>query len=144
MELMELMETLFMEVNAITTFDTLKHYKQELLKHMIIEKNKIEINNEAIRPILLYMNCSCLNKIGDKTSIIQKNGLDLFKQKNKDYGQSYKICGIVGILVRMIDKLNRLENLEKVQYYQVNESYKDTLIDLHNYSLLGIICLDTQ
>ena len=39
---------------------------------------------------------------------VQEEGLELFKQKNKDYGDAFATYGTVGVLVRMGDKISRL------------------------------------
>lgn len=139
------MEQLFIEVRdiKIKEFKSLSEFKEDLFEYMKIQKDKIEVEGDKIRTILLYMNRRCLIDMVEDICLVQKNGLELFKKKNKDYGESYKKCGIIGILVRIIDKINRLENLNKIDKYEVNdESYQDTLIDLHNYTLLGIMCID--
>ena len=36
---------------------------------------------------------------------IQNKGLELFKKKNKDYGDAFAKYGIIGIIVRLQDKI---------------------------------------
>ena len=74
---------------------------------------------------------------------IQKEGFELFQKKNKDYGESYKQFGYLGILVRLQDKINRClsVNENKIECIR-SESLRDTLIDMHNYSALAIMLLD--
>ena len=67
----------------------------------------------------------------------------LFDKKNKDYGDAFAEYGVIGVLVRMGDKIKRLQNIEKNQITLVNdEKMKDTLIDLHNYAAMAIMLLD--
>lgn len=74
---------------------------------------------------------------------IQKEGLNLFTQKNKDYGDSFATFGPIGVIIRMQDKINRLANISKTNITFVqSESLRDTLIDLHNYSAMAIMLLD--
>lgn len=74
---------------------------------------------------------------------IQKQGYELFTKKNADYGDAFATYGAVGVLVRIGDKLQRLSSIEKNKVVLVNdESLRDTLIDLHNYSAMAIMCLD--
>ena len=74
---------------------------------------------------------------------VQKEGLELFKKKNQDYGDAFAEYGPIGVLVRMGDKIKRLQNIEKNQIILVNdEKMKDTLIDLHNYAAMAIMLLD--
>ena len=74
---------------------------------------------------------------------VQKEGLELFKRKNADYGDAFANYGVVGVLVRMGDKISRLQSITTKSVSLVNtESLRDTLIDLHNYSAMAIMLLD--
>ena len=74
---------------------------------------------------------------------IQKECLELFKKKNQDYGDAFANYGIVGVLVRMGDKISRLQSITKNGITLINtESLRDTLIDLHNYSAMATMLLD--
>ena len=74
---------------------------------------------------------------------VQKEGLELFKKKNADYGDAFANYGVVGVLVRMGDKISRLQSITTKSVSLVNsESLRDTLIDLHNYSAMAIMLLD--
>jgi hypothetical protein len=76
---------------------------------------------------------------------IQKEGLELFKKKNQDYGNAFALYGPVGVLVRMGDKIARLQSISNKGITLVNnESLRDTLIDLHNYSAMAIMLLDKK
>lgn len=74
---------------------------------------------------------------------VQEEALQLFSKKNKDYGDSFATFGSIGVIMRMGDKLHRLMSIEKNKITLVNdESIRDTLIDLHNYSAMAIMLLD--
>ena len=74
---------------------------------------------------------------------IQKQAFELFSKKNADYGDAFATYGAVGVLVRIGDKLQRLSSIEKNKVVLVDdESLRDTLIDLHNYSAMAIMCMD--
>ena len=68
---------------------------------------------------------------------------EIYQKKNHDYGDSvhdtYEKYGLVSFLVRMQDKLNRLNTLSKNDAQVRSESIEDTLLDLANYALLAII-----
>ena len=75
--------------------------------------------------------------------LVQQEGLELFKKKNADYGDAFANYGVIGVLVRMGDKISRLQSITTKQISLVNtESLRDTLIDLHNYSAIAIMLLD--
>lgn len=67
---------------------------------------------------------------------------ELYKAKNADYGNSFtKVRDTVpnAILVRLMDKMNRLEKLMTKGYRQVqDEKIEDTLRDLANYAIMEL------
>ena len=74
---------------------------------------------------------------------VQNEGLELFKKKNQDYGDAFAEFGVIGVLVRMGDKIKRLQSIEQNKIALVDdEKMRDTLIDLHNYSAMAIMLLD--
>ena len=76
---------------------------------------------------------------------VQAEGLALFEKKNKDYGDAFATYGPVGVLVRIGDKLSRLQSISKSGVQMVNdESIRDTLIDLHNYAAMAIMLMDEK
>lgn len=80
-----------------------------------------------------------------KMKQVQKEGLDLFIKKNADYGDAYKTYGPIGVLVRIGDKINRLSTITNNSISIIKtESLRDTLIDLHNYSAMAIMLLDSR
>ena len=71
---------------------------------------------------------------------VQKEGLELFKKKNKDYGDAFATYGPIGVLVRIGDKIQRLLSISKSGITLVNdESMYDTLLDFHNYSAMAMM-----
>ena len=74
---------------------------------------------------------------------VYQEARELFINKNKDYGDAFASYGPIGVLVRMGDKTRRLSSIEKNKIINVNdESIRDTLIDLHNYSAMAIMLMD--
>ena len=73
---------------------------------------------------------------------IQQNALELFRKKNKDYGDAFAKFGVIGVLMRIEDKLQRGISITKNQIHLVNdESLEDTLIDLHNYAAMALMLI---
>ena len=75
--------------------------------------------------------------------------LEVYKAKNKDYGdsfsKSFEEFGLIATVVRMNDKMNRIKSLSKKGDRQVKgESLRDSLMDLTNYALMTVIELDQQ
>ena len=76
---------------------------------------------------------------------IQLEGLELFTKKNIDYGDAFAKFGIIGVLMRIEDKIQRSISITKNGAYLVNdEGIRDTLLDLHNYSAMALMLLDEQ
>jgi len=74
---------------------------------------------------------------------VQTEALDLFRRKNQDYGDAFAKYGPIGVLLRMNDKVSRLQSISKSGITLVNdEKMRDTLIDLHNYSAMAVMLLD--
>lgn len=93
----------------------------------------------------------------DKFQVITNEMHELYLIKNKNYGNSFseqfKEYGLTSVCIRLEDKLRRLKSLNKqLQDYQSgisdintqDESIKDTLIDLANYSVLAILELENE
>lgn len=76
---------------------------------------------------------------------VHEEAFNLFLKKNADYGDAFANFGSIGVLVRMGDKINRLMSLSKNEIKMINdESVRDTLIDLHNYSAMAIMLMDEK
>lgn len=74
---------------------------------------------------------------------IQNEALELFTRKNIDYGDAFANYGVIGVLMRIEDKLHRYMSITKNGVNLVNdEGIRDTLIDLHNYSAMALMLLD--
>lgn len=67
---------------------------------------------------------------------------DTLLRKNQDYGDSFskqfQKYGLISVLIRLEDKLSRLETLSR-QPAQVEESIEDTLLDIAGYAILALI-----
>ena len=76
---------------------------------------------------------------------IQEKALQLFTKKNIDYGDAFAKYGVIGVLMRIEDKIQRAMNITKNGVNLVNnEGLKDTLLDLHNYAAMALMLLDEK
>lgn len=75
---------------------------------------------------------------------IQNECKQIFQKKNKDYGNAFAQHGTVGVLVRISDKMARFTNISKkgLEISVSDETLKDTLMDLHNYAAMAIMCIE--
>lgn len=85
-----------------------------------------------------------MNRV-EQMKTIQEEALALFEKKNADYGDAFAKYGVIGVLMRMEDKLQRSLNISKTNITLVeSEGIRDTLIDLHNYSAMALMLLDEK
>ena len=71
---------------------------------------------------------------------IQYTALEIFRKKNADYGDAFAKYGLVGVLMRIEDKIQRALSISKTGVILVeDESLKDTLLDLHNYAAMALM-----
>jgi hypothetical protein len=84
-----------------------------------------------------------MNRRVEQMKIIQNQALELFTKKNTDYGDAFAKYGVIGVLIRIQDKLQRSMSITKngVNLIQ-DEAIRDTLIDLHNYAAMALMLLD--
>jgi len=74
---------------------------------------------------------------------IQSEGLELFRRKNADYGDAFAKYGVIGVLMRIEDKIQRSLSITKNGVNLVNdEGIRDTLLDLHNYAAMALMLLE--
>jgi len=76
---------------------------------------------------------------------IQSKALELFAKKNTDYGDAFAEFGVIGVLMRIEDKIKRSVSITKNGVNLINdESIRDTMLDLHNYAAMAIMLLDEE
>lgn len=74
---------------------------------------------------------------------VQTEGLALFTKKNIDYGDAFAKYGVIGVLMRIEDKIQRSMSITKNGVNLINdEGIRDTLLDLHNYAAMALMLLD--
>lgn len=87
-------------------------------------------------------------QLNDLHTLLCQEAGNLMKLKNQDYAKgddpflnfrSAQVVGVEverGILVRLLDKLSRAGNLISKEPSVVNESMRDTVLDIINYAIL--------
>jgi hypothetical protein len=79
----------------------------------------------------------------EQMKAVQAEALELFTRKNADYGDAFATYGVIGVLMRIEDKIQRSMSITKTGVNLVkDESIRDTLIDLHNYAAMALMLLD--
>ena len=79
---------------------------------------------------------------------IVKGMIETYVRKNHDYGNSFDKSldkfGLVASVVRIGDKMNRIESLVQKKAMVQDESIRDTLLDMANYAIMTIMWVDNQ
>ena len=84
------------------------------------------------------------NRVQQLTKV-QYEALELFRAKNADYGDAFAKYGPIGVLVRLGDKISRLQSITSLGINLIeSEKIRDTLIDLHNYAAMAIMLIDEK
>ena len=93
-------------------------------------------------------NLNNLDNIDDKVqqlTKIQYEALELFRAKNADYGDAFARYGPIGVLVRLGNKISRLQSITSSGINLIeSKKIRDTLIDVHNYAAMAIMLIDTS
>ena len=77
----------------------------------------------------------------DFVSILEKIRV-LRLQKSCDYGTSWKVFGLNGILYQVRSKFVRIMNLTEGNKDPKHESLRDSFMDLANYSIMAVQLID--
>lgn len=79
---------------------------------------------------------------------IVKGMIETYVRKNHDYGNSFDKSldkfGLVASVVRIGDKMNRIESLVQKKAMVQDESIRDTLLDMANYAIMTVMWVDNQ
>ena len=85
-----------------------------------------------------------MNRV-EQMKTIQTQALELFTKKNVDYGDAFAKYGVIGVLMRIEDKLQRTMSISRNGVNLIkDEGLRDTLIDLHNYAAMALMLLDEK
>ena len=122
-------------------------YQGVYMKYLIVVEDEVKIcdsQQTCIYDILKRINLECLDYLAHKLCVSRENVIEnnrnLFLAKNADYGNSFEDFGFLGIMVRLNDKINRMKSLVEKETSEVSsESFMDTVQDLYNYTLLGLM-----
>lgn len=73
---------------------------------------------------------------------------ELFEKKNHDYGDSFEKIfndyGLLSSVIRIRDKIGRIETLMEKEAKVIDESIEDSLLDLATYSIMTLIELKKE
>jgi len=131
-------------VNYCSLYST----QQELLDNFIINDIKIEIklSIRSLEDLIIKLHSICVLLLNPENSEnitnIYNNCYLTFQLKNADYGNSFVDFGLIGIIVRINDKINRLKKITVTTPNIINEKIEDTLMDLINYTIISHLIIN--
>lgn len=140
------------------SINKIKEEYDEIKKRVNTEKTNMRISRDDIhfiRQKLVNIHTYCIlyliSEIVELCEYNQQIGIFFWEEqykgyqtaikKNKDYGDSFREHGFIGVLVRLSDKVKRLVHISSGQ--KINfEAQEDTFKDLANYCIMAIFLLD--
>lgn len=134
------------EIDAITdTIINLNDYHVLDIETLLLclRENLIE-NYKTVRDMENVKSSNKAQSYVDYFDDILKEMSEVHQRKNADYGNNfhkrYEKYGFLTALLRLTDKMERLENIyEKGEIQVKDESVEDTLLDLANYAVMTIV-----
>lgn len=125
--------------------------KVDYVKCRPCNPNALDLDVRTKRAKLFEQICDCKEKatIVDTSSFdtITDELKDTYVKKNHDYGNSFDKSidkfGLTAAVVRMSDKMERLSSLINKDA-KVDESIRDTVMDLANYCIMTAMYLDKK
>ena len=108
------------------------------------ELDRIRINLEVFEENDKTLSNTSAHQFKD----VVKGMLETYVRKNHDYGNSFDKSldkfGLVASVVRIGDKMNRIESLVQKKVMVQDESIRDTLLDMANYAIMTVMWMDNQ
>ena len=86
-----------------------------------------------------------LLKMDNKVKKFKRKHWNCSKEKNQQYGNAFAKYGTVGVMIRMGEKINRFLSVSCLNIeLKDEETLRDTLLDLLNYSSMAIMLLEDK
>lgn len=124
-----------------------KEYQKKIIDKLVEAKRTKNASyiDEAIYILSHLGNRPKLSDNVEQFMDITNNMVKTYAAKNHDYGNSFDNSlnkfGLIASIVRMNDKMNRLETLASKRAEVKDESVEDTLLDLANYAIMTVMWL---
>lgn len=119
-------------------------YNKITPKNICRELDRIRINLEVFEENDKTLSNTSAHQFKD----VVKGMLETYVRKNHDYGNSFDKSldkfGLVASVVRIGDKMNRIESLVQKKAMIQDESIRDTLLDMANYAIMTVMWMDNQ
>lgn len=140
-------------INGVTimSVDDIVHTDGINLYNLTTKVNHPGINYDTIEGCVVnlpnYVTCSSVKALSPFETITA-NMYETYKKKNHDYGNSFDQSldkfGLIASVVRLGDKMNRIESLVNKEAQVKDESIRDTIMDMANYCIMTAMWMDKQ
>lgn len=137
-----------MEINIHPEYKKLIEVLEGVLASSVFSKEMKHRIQAVINGLTVLGARPKLNDSVEQFTHITNTMVKTYTAKNCDYGNSFDQSldkfGLIASIVRMGDKMNRIESLSKKKAEVKDESIKDTLLDLANYAIMTVMWLNKQ
>ncbi|WP_294166736.1 nucleotide modification associated domain-containing protein [uncultured Clostridium sp.] len=137
-------EVIQQTIGDLTTLANEVQYKKITPEEICKGLDAIRVNLEVLEENDKTLSNTSAHQFKD----IVKGMIETYVRKNHDYGNSFDKSldkfGLVASVVRIGDKMNRIESLVQKKAMVQDESIRDTLLDMANYAIMTVMWVDNQ
>ena len=137
-------EVIQQTIGDLATLANEVQYKKITPEEICKGLDAIRVNLEVLRENDKTLSNTSAHQFKD----IVKGMIETYVRKNHDYGNSFDKSldkfGLVASVVRIGDKMNRIESLVQKKAMVQDESIRDTLLDMANYAIMTVMWVDNQ
>lgn len=137
-------EVIQQTIGDLATLANVVQYKKITPEEICKGLDAIRVNLEVLEENDKTLSNTSAHQFKD----IVKGMIETYVRKNHDYGNSFDKSldkfGLVASVVRIGDKMNRIESLVQKEAMVQDESIRDTLLDMANYAIMTVMWMDNQ
>jgi hypothetical protein len=137
-------EVIQQTIGDLATLANVVQYKKITPEEICKGLDAIRVNLEVLEENDKTLSNTSAHQFKD----IAKGMIETYVRKNHDYGNSFDKSldkfGLVASVVRIGDKMNRIESLVQKKAMVQDESIRDTLLDMANYAIMTVMWVDNQ
>lgn len=137
-------EVIQQTIEDLATLANVVQYKKITPEEICKGLDAIRVNLEVLEENDKTLSNTSAHQFKD----IAKGMIETYVRKNHDYGNSFDKSldkfGLVASVVRIGDKMNRIESLVQKEAMVQDESIRDTLLDMANYAIMTVMWMDNQ
>lgn len=137
-------EVIQQTIGDLATLANVVQYKKITPEEICKGLDAIRVNLEVLEENDKTLSNTSAHQFKD----IAKGMIETYVRKNHDYGNSFDKSldkfGLVASVVRIGDKMNRIESLVQKEAMVQDESIRDTLLDMANYAIMTVMWVDNQ